>query len=391
MKRQLVQYARSLGFERIGITSVEPLQREGEFLKRWLAEGRAGEMDYLERAPERRSRPAELLPGAKSVIALAMNYFQADRVGVSEYRRIGATTDKQDANTPSRRNADTHNSEGLIARYARGRDYHKVIAKRLESFVRYLEALAPGSQCRTFVDTGPLLERALAQRAGLGFIGKNTMLITKGLGSWVFLANVVTTLELPQDSPDERSCGDCRLCIDACPTQAIMAPYELDARRCIAYLTIESEKALLEDLRLCMGGWMFGCDICQEVCPHNTPSVLNRHSPRPLAGNPSSLVTDMMGPRQGRSGVTFNRLRLSEILSIHNDQQFHEQFEGTALMRAGREGLLRNACIAAANLGRADLTGRLQKLARSDSSPLVREHAAWALETLSAGRFSRVR
>ena len=348
-KRDLVAYAFSLGFERVGVTPAAPLRRDGEFLRRWLAEGRAGEMDYLERAPERRSRPAKLLPGAKSVIALIMNYGNDN-----------AWTQK----------------EGRIARYARGRDYHKLLGKKVEAFVRYLEAMAPGTECRTFVDTGPLLERAVAQRAGLGFIGKNTMLITKGLGSWVFLASVVTTLDLPADAPDERNCGECRLCIDACPTEAITAPFSLDPRRCIAYLTIESRRPIPEDLRPQMGEWIFGCDVCQEVCPHNFRRVLPSPQPSPLS--------------EGRESKGEGWLALSEILAIRDDQEFSQRFTGTALIRAGRAGLLRNACVAAANLGREDLSPLLQKLARNDSSPIVREHAAWALDTLSAGRVSRV-
>ncbi len=189
-------------------------------------------MDYLERDPERRSRPAQLLPGAKTVIAMAMNYCDS-------YEDSGLRTQptmKKDLSVLSTQSSSL--SESRVSRYTSGKDYHKVIGKKLEAFTRYLESLAPDIQLKTFVDTGPLLERALAQRAGLGFIGKNTMLITKGLGSWVFLANVVTTLDLPKDEPDDRSCGDCRICIDACPTEAITAPFELDARRCIAYLAI---------------------------------------------------------------------------------------------------------------------------------------------------------
>jgi epoxyqueuosine reductase len=341
LKRNLVAYAHSLGFERVGITSVAPLDKEEDFLKNWLSKGRAGEMAYLAREPERRAQPEKLLPGARSVIALAMSY-----------------------------GTDGAPSDGRIARYAWGGDYHKVINKRLQSFVRYLEALSSGVQCRTYVDTGPLLERALAQRAGLGFIGKNTMLITKGLGSWVFLANVITTLDLPLDAPDERRCGECRLCIDACPTEAITAPFELDARRCIAYLTIEKDGSLDAELRGKMEGWIFGCDICQEVCPHNAGA---RHPRRSQAGDPWI-------PHQKLWGMT----SLNQILLIKDEAEFSEMFAGTAMMRAGREGLVRNACVAAANLDRKDLIPRLQKLAGNDSSPIVREQAAWALETLHA-------
>lgn len=335
LKKDVTQYARSLGFERVGIASAEPLKREEAFLKQWIAEGRAGDMDYLEREPERRSRPTDLLPGAKSVIALAMCY-AAPQPSPEERGR-----------------QSSREAEGRIARYANGRDYHKVIGKKLEAFTRYLEALSSGVQYKTFVDTGPLLERAFAQRAGLGFIGKNTMLITKGLGSWVFLANVVTTLDVPPDAPDDRSCGECRLCIDACPTQAITAPFTLDARRCIAYLTIEQEGPTDQELRGRTEGWIFGCDICQEVCPHNA--------------------------RSSAGGAT---LPLAEILAISDDDKFHARFAGTPLIRAGRRGLLRNACLAAANLGRHDLVPQLEKLSRQDPHAVVREQAAWALQRL---------
>jgi epoxyqueuosine reductase len=180
------------------------------------------------------------------------------------------------------------------------------------------------------------------------------MLITKGLGSWVFLASIITTLDLPADSPDERSCGECRLCIDACPTQAITEPYHLDARLCIAYLTIEQDGTIPENLREKTGPWTFGCDICQEVCPHNA--------------------------RQTGSGL---ELGLAQVLSLRSEQKYQEHFGGTALKRSGREGLLRNACVAAANLGRADLLPLLVGLS-SDPSALVREHAAWAVEQLNS-------
>jgi epoxyqueuosine reductase len=351
IKRDLIAYARSLGFDRVGIAPAVSLDREGDFLKEWLAEGRAGEMIYLERQPERRSRPAELLPNASSVVTLATNYHNTSWGTVL-----------------------TDPNECRISRYAWGSDYHRVLGKRLEAFVRYMKALAPEAESRMFVDTGPLLERALSQRAGLGFIGKNTMLITKGLGSWVFLANVITTLELPADLPDERSCGECRLCIDACPTQAFTKPYELDPRLCISYLTIESEQPIPENLRPKMGGWVFGCDVCQEVCPHNIGVRRQRFEDAPH--NFESLTSD----------TYLSDTYLSEILAITSEEEFVKRFSGTALLRSGREGLLRNACVAAANLGRTDLTPRLQELARNDSSPIVREHAAWAQERLASER-----
>lgn len=329
MKQDLVRYAQSLGFERVGITTAEPVFRDREALLAWLSEGRSGEMDYLSRDPEKRATPSQLLANVHSVISLAMAYTVGDE--------------------PLRQ-------EGRISAYAQGPDYHKIMTKRLESVVRYLESMAPGAECRTFVDTGPLLERAFARRAGLGFVGKNTMLITKGLGSWVFLGSILTTADFPPDVPDERSCGECRLCIDACPTQAITAPFSLDPRRCISYLTIESEKPIPEDLRPGMGGWIFGCDVCQEVCPHN------------VRGKP---------PTQDPPMPT-----LATILSLQSEEDFRQRFAGTPVLRSGREGLVRNACVAAANLGRRDLIGLLQSLSESDSSPIVREHARWAAQRL---------
>jgi epoxyqueuosine reductase len=352
-KGDLVAYARSLGFERVGITSAEPLQKEESFLKNWLSQGRAGEMAYLERDPQRRARPAELLPGARSVIALAMSYADPSPYPLPSGR--GPTAGNEVLAFSLQGEGGRRPDEGIVARYAWGGDYHKTINKRLQSLVRYLEAFAPEIQCRTFVDTGPLLERGLARRAGLGFIGKNTMLITKGLGSWVFLASIITTLDLPADAPDERNCGECRLCIDACPTEAITAPFELDARRCIAYLTIEKDGAIDTELREKMGGWVFGCDICQDVCPHNA-TARQTHVDMPT---------------------------LNQILSIKDDAEFAVLFARSAIMRAGREGLLRNACVAAANLGRDDLIPRLQSIFENDSSPTVREHAAWALGKLT--------
>jgi epoxyqueuosine reductase len=330
LKRDLIAYAGSLGFERIGFAYADSLKNEERYLKHWLAQGRAGEMDYLARQPERRTRPQELLSGAKTVIVLARRY----------------NGDSSNQRSPQ---------EGRVARYTGGRDYHKLIGKRLEAFVRYLVALCPESQSKFFVDTGPVLERALAQRAGVGFIGKNTMLITRGLGSWVFLACVLTSAEWALDAPDARSCGNCRLCIDACPTRAITAPFELDPRRCISYLTIELKGSIEPGLREKMGGWAFGCDICQEVCPHNKGVAM---APAPV-------------------------LALAEVLSIENAAAFRKRFSGTSLLRAGWRGLLRNACVAAANLGRKDLLPALRRLANHDAEAVIREHASWAIHRLS--------
>ena len=333
LKADLKAYGQSLGFDRVGFTAADPLDGAEGLLRKWLADGRAGEMAYLKRNPSLRTRPIDLLPGARSVVCLAMNYFT------------------EGLEPPA---------EGRISRYAKGKDYHKVLAKRLEAFVRYLEAMAPGAVCKTFVDTGPLLEKAFAQRAGLGFIGKHTLVITRGLGSWVFLGSVITTLELPPDLPDARGCGDCRLCLDACPTEAIVAPYQLDARRCISYLTIESDDAIPFELRSSMGGWVFGCDICQEVCPHNA---------RPVGAVMASF--DGTPPS------------LREILSLRTEEDFRNRLGASPITRAGLEGLQRNACVAAANLQRHDLRADLEMLRHESASELVREHAGWAVRELT--------
>jgi epoxyqueuosine reductase len=297
-------------------------------------------MDYLEKNSSLRNRPSDHLPGARTVIALAMNYFVPEAEDFKSSR------------------------ESRIARYAWGRDYHKVIRKRLEAFIRYMQALAPEAAFKPFVDTGALLERPFAQRAGLGFVGKNTMLITRGLGSWVFLANIITTIDIPADAPDARSCGECRLCIEACPTEAITAPYQLDARRCIAYLTVELEGKIEQELREKTGPWIFGCDICQDVCPHNTRVPLTPvDSFKPMKGGPTSLS-------------------LGEILSMRSEEEFRQRCEGTPLTRTGRLGLLRNACLAAAHLNRHDLIPALEKLCAPDEHPVLREQAAWALNKL---------
>jgi epoxyqueuosine reductase len=340
LKRSIVQYAQSLGFGRVGVTSTEPLQAAESRLESWIREGRAGEMLYMARDWRRRARPAEHLPGAKTAIVLAASYFHQEK-----------------SKDPSKR--------ARVARYAWGKEYHRVLGKRLESLVRYIQALAPDARCKTFLDTGPLLERALAQKAGLGFIGKNTLLITHGLGSWVFLGTVLTTLELPSDAPDARSCGSCTLCIDACPTQALTGPQALDARRCIAYLTIELKDGIEPELRSQVGDWLFGCDICQEVCPHNT-----RVPPTPL----QEFQSD-----HGAGAA----LDVSDVLAIKTEEEFEKRFTGTSLKRAKRHGLLRNACLVASHQGRKDLLPQLQALAEEDPHPVVREHARWAHDQLS--------
>jgi epoxyqueuosine reductase len=359
LKQSIFAYARSLGFSLVGITTAEPFPEGDAALTAWLDDGCAGDMEYMKRAPSARSHPRELLPGARSIIALAMSYYSDDRVttGPSNYSNTSNyRTEQRQFRGPSSAlsllgpDSSPHGriapfpvdegsgttrpvTHGRVARYAWGKDYHRVMRKRLESLVRYIESLAPEAKCRITVDTSPLLERATAQRAGLGFVGKNTMLVTRGFGSWVFLASVVTTLDLPADPPDRRSCGLCRICIDSCPAQAITAPYRLDARRCTAYWTIESREPVPEPLKGKTGNWIFGCDACQEACPHNKRAA--------------STNVPEFNPSRGAGA----RLPLREVLALKTDEEFKKRFGGTPLARLGRERLIRNARQAALNFG----------------------------------------
>ena len=233
--------AKSLGFDRAGFAPAEPSLYRNYF-RQWLDDGRAGTMKYLDARFDERTAPATYLPGAKSVICVAMNYFVP---------------------------LPTQSSIGRVARYALGDDYHEIIKPRLHKLADWLREQAPASQFRCAVDTAPVMEKELAARAGVGWMGKNTCIINEEIGSWLFLGEVLTTLELPPDEPATDRCGTCTRCLDACPTQAITAPYQLDATRCISYLTIEHSGEMPPDMRDKLGGWLYGCDICQDVCPFN--------------------------------------------------------------------------------------------------------------------------
>lgn len=244
------QKGRALGFDLVGIASAEP-SRHRDYLRRWLDDGQAGTMDWLNKRFQERADPGVYLPGARSVICLAANYHH-----------------------PLESPPAGH---GRVARYALGQDYHELFKPRLHALADWLHRMVPDVKTRCAVDTAPVMEKELAARAGLGWIGKNTCLIHPRQGSWLLLAEVLTTLELPADAPEPDRCGTCRRCIEACPTQAITAPYQLDARKCIAYLTIERKGEFSEAQRAMIGEWLFGCDICQEVCPwnHKAPIALD--------------------------------------------------------------------------------------------------------------------
>jgi epoxyqueuosine reductase len=315
------QRARALGFDVVGITSANPPNHAAQF-QEWLAERFHGDMAYMERNAGKRLDPKQVLPNAKSIIVAALNYYIRD--------------------------------SGYIARYAAGSvDYHQVLGDRLRELADMVNGV-------WYVDTGPMLERDLAQRAGIGFIGKHTNLISRQLGNWIFLGVVLTALELPADEPEREYCGTCRRCIDACPTRAIIAPYRLDARLCISYLTIELKGSIPVELRPAIGNRIFGCDDCLEVCPWNR---FARESPV-------------------REFQRRELPALTEFLSW-DETKFRQFFRGTPIFRIKRRGFLRNVCVALGNTGDASALPALQH-ALDDQEPLVREHAAWAIDAIQS-------
>ena len=294
--------ARQLGFHGFGVAPATPLAEHGEFLAQWLAAGHAAAMDYLGEHQAKRSDPQGLLPGARSVICLLVDYGEG---------------------APPGQEATPLEPGGRVARYARSRDYHIVLKKRLRKLGATLRELAPGAQVRELVDSAPLLERAYAWRAGLGFFGKNGMLLTPGVGSYTLLSELLTDVELEPDPPGQGTCGRCTRCLDACPTGALERPFEVDARRCISYWTIEHEGPLPPGSDL--NGWAFGCDICQEVCPYNLDL---EHPPQ---------APDFETPRAAGAYLT-----LAEVAALPDYAAFSSRFAGTPLMRPAREGMQRN-------------------------------------------------
>lgn len=334
MRQWVDQAAHDAGFDLVAVASAKAFASEREEALQRID---AGLMDGLPwfngQRVQRGTDPETLLPGARSIISLGWNYFPPD-----------------DPPTPEH--------HGVIARYARGRDYHRVMKRRMRRMVLDLtERLGDRFAARWYVDDGPMLDRAAAARAGLGWFGKNGNILNPTYGSWLLLGQIITDLPLVADAPLAKTCGQCSRCMPACPTDAIVAPYVVDNRRCISYLTIEHKGAIPIEFRASMGNWVFGCDICQEVCPVNRKA---------------KATAD---PNFGRTDLS--SVDLVELLEM-TDEQFRQRFAGTPIMRAKRVGMQRNACVALGNFGDPAAVPALARTLQS-APPLVRQHAAWAL------------
>lgn len=352
--------ARAAGFDLCGITTAAPFAREGQALADWVAHGYHGEMAYMARNAARSPAPATVVPVARSLVVVALYY--GDAVPGDGRAPHGLPPEGSAA-------AADRGPRGRISRYAHGDDYHNVMEPRLRRLAEFLRAQGARA-ARYYVDTGPVIDRAAARRAGIGWFGKNTMIITqRTYGSWVFLGEILTDLELAPDADAEGDCGRCRICLDACPTGAIIAPYTVDARRCISYLTIEHRGAIPRDLRPQIGDHVFGCDICQAVCPHNVRTAAARHPE--LAARPE----------------TGARPELIPLLNI-TEAEFRRRFRGSPVTRTKRRGLRRNVAVALGNARDPAAVPALRE-ALEDGDALVRAHAAWALGRIGGEAASR--
>ena len=336
---ELPTLAREFGFEQAGVAGID-LARAEERLERWLELGRHGTMGWMARHGRKRTRPARLLPGTLRVLCFRMHYWPRDAAPA-----LAVLADPDRA---------------YISRYALGRDYHRLMRRRLRKLAERIASMAGPMGYRVFVDSAPVMEKPLAAQAGLGWMGKHTNLIDRHEGSWFFLGEIYTDLPLPVDRPVTDHCGSCRACLDICPTEAIVAPYQLDARRCISYLTIEHRGSIPLELRPLIGNRVFGCDDCQLVCPWN------RHA------RPSEEAA--FAPRGG-----LDNARLTRLFGW-GEEQWRERTRGSALRRAGYTGWLRNLAIALGNAARSGEVIESLRNRLSHSSELVREHVRWALE-----------
>ena len=385
---RLVEHARSIGFELCGVAPAEEFE-ELRRLPEWLERGYAGEMRYLHDA--RRASAENVLPGTRSVIVCALNYNAVEPYSMNA-DAIAATIDQ----IIDEDEADASAPRGWISRYAWGDDYHDVMKRKLEELLAWMHAeFGDAFQARSYVDTGPVLERVAAKYAGLGWLAKNTCLINQQLGSWLFLGVILTDLELtpslPRGAPPPADmCGSCRRCIDACPTEAIVAPYVLDARRCIAYLTIELRGPIPQEFRSAMGHMVFGCDICQDVCPWNRKAPATQIAeflPRRITANSSATSPNQDSAPGEKTHDSLFAPALDWLVSL-DEEEFRKVFRGSSVKRTKWRGLIRNACVALGNSritpenpAYSPIIRRLERLAAGDDA-LIAEHAQWALERL---------
>lgn len=332
-------WARSLGFQQLGVSDIDLSVAEQQ-LQQWLARGFHGEMDFMERHGSLRSHPEELVPGTIRVITARMDYWP--ETAANAWQVMGES------------------ELGFISRYALGRDYHKLIRKRLLRLSQRIEEAVGQIGYRVFTDSAPVMEKALAQKSGLGWIGKHTNVLNRQNGSYFFLGEIYTDLPLPLTEPVTEHCGSCTACIDICPTQAIVAPYELDARRCISYLTIELRGSIPHELRSMMGNRIYGCDDCQLVCPWNKFAQMTTESAYlPREGLDAPKLVDLFG---------------------WTEQEFLQRLEGSPIRRIGYECWLRNIAVALGNAQTSDSVVSALKSRLEHSSEMVREHVQWALE-----------
>ena len=338
MKESIRQRAKELGFDDCRFARADAPDSMKHF-QNWVAEGKFGEMAWLEKNAERRIEPQKVLPKAKSVVVLAASY-----------------------QTPAPGAPRAATATGVVARYARFDDYHNVLGEQLKLLAQFITQTG-GADTRSlwYVDTGPILERDFAQRAGIGFTGKHTNLISRKFGNWIFLAEVLTTLELEPDAPEKNHCGKCSRCIAACPTAAITAPFQLDARRCLSYLTIELKGPIPIEFRRALGNRIYGCDDCLAACPWNRFAQEGRLMK-------AHARNDLEQPA------------LIDLLSL-DEASFKARFAGSPILRAKRRGFLRNVCVALGNIGDTSALPALEKAAH-DPEPLITEHARWAIEQI---------
>lgn len=341
LAQKIKELGYGVGFDLLGISALEATGWEESF-SNWLKKGYAGEMEYLRKTAPQRMNPQEWLPWAKSVISVGLSYATPDSVEEPEF-------------------------QGEVSRYARGRDYHLVIEEKIHLLLSLLDrVLGQPVRAKIAVDSSPVLERAFAARSGLGWTGKNTLLISPRLGSYLFLGELFIDLKATPDRPMANRCGQCRRCLDACPTQAFVGPYVLDARRCISYLTIELKGAIPRPLRRLVGARIFGCDICQQVCPYNVRV-------------PTTRETTFLSVLE--TGSTSD---LESLLDL-SDAEFKTRFRESPILRAKRRGFLRNIMVVLGNRRDPLLVPTLIRFFERDPEPLVRGHAAWALGEIGTG------